>query len=128
VGTVEYLPALHATQGPKPTLFLYVPVAQAPQFPLLPVYPALHWQDEIVLLPGEEVVASSPQYSQLLVVSVPACSSLYANDTCAAVLSIQTYIPRIALARDFVDIARLLGPRIRGARCAGRNRGGGNRG
>jgi hypothetical protein len=50
--TVEYVFATHEMQVAGPVIILYLPRTHAAQYsPLLPVYPALHWQSASTSLP-----------------------------------------------------------------------------
>jgi len=52
---VLYLPREHCVQAMVPLVFLNLPGTQALQFvPLGPVYPRLHMQSIMSLLPGDE--------------------------------------------------------------------------
>jgi hypothetical protein len=52
---VEYLSGAHDVQGSGPDTILYLPATHATQSPLLPVYPALHRQSAIVVIPVTSV-------------------------------------------------------------------------
>jgi hypothetical protein len=53
--TVEYVSAKQDVHRAEPEVILYLPATHATQSPLLPVYPALHWQSDSKTLPVKSV-------------------------------------------------------------------------
>ena len=52
---VEYVSGKQDVHRAEPEVILYLPATHATQSPLLPVYPALHWQSDSKTLPGNSV-------------------------------------------------------------------------